>query len=71
MSAKTMEAGFYQELIRAVFHAVDEQGKLRHRVVAFTSATPGEGVSHTVSLLAQELAAKTQNRVLLVESSAL
>ena len=66
-----MEAGFYQELIRAVFHAVDEQGKLRHRVVAFTSATPGEGVSHTVSLLAQELAAQTQNRVLLVESSAL
>src|SRR6185295_15677598 len=49
----------------------DEQGKLRHRVVAFTSATPGEGVSHVVSLLATELAAQTQNRILLVESTAL
>lgn len=66
-----MRAGFYLELIRAVFQAVDEQGKLRHRVVAFTSATAGEGVSHTVSLLAEELAAQTQNRVLLVESTAL
>jgi MinD-like ATPase involved in chromosome partitioning or flagellar assembly len=71
MSAKTIKAGFYLELIRAVFQAVVGQGKLRHRVVAFTSATPGEGVSHTVSLLAEELAAQTQNRVLLVESSAL
>jgi succinoglycan biosynthesis transport protein ExoP len=71
MSAKTIKSGFYLELIRAVFQAVDGQGKLRHRVVAFTSATPGEGVSHVVSLLAQELAAQTQNRVLLVESGAL
>lgn len=71
MNAKTIKSGFYLELIRAVFQAVDGQGKLRHRVVAFTSATPGEGVSHVVSLLATELAAQTQNRVLLVESSAL
>jgi MinD-like ATPase involved in chromosome partitioning or flagellar assembly len=71
MNAKTIKSGFYLELIRAVFQAVDEQGKLRHRVVAFTSATPGEGVSHVVSLLATELAAQTQNRVLLVESTAL
>lgn len=71
MSAKTNNAGFYLELIRAIFQAVDEQGKLRHRVVAFTSATPGEGVGHVVSLLATELAAQTQNRVLLVDSSAL
>lgn len=71
MSVKTIKAGFYLELIRAVFQAVDEQGKLRHRTVAFTSATAGEGVSHTVSLLAEELAAQTQNRVLLVESTTL
>lgn len=71
MSAKTNNAGFYLGLIRAVFQAVDEQGKLRHRVVAFTSSTSGEGVSHVVNLLATELAAQTQNRVLLVESSAL
>jgi len=55
MSAKTIKSGFYLELIRAIFQAVDEQGKLRHRVVAFTSSTSGEGVSHVVSLLATEL----------------
>ena len=71
MNAKPTKAGFYLELIRAVFQAVDGQGKLRHRAVAFTSATPGEGVSHVVNLLAQELAAQTQNRVLLVDSTAL
>ena len=48
MKRKTAKAGFYLELIRTVFQAVDEQGKLRNRVVAFTSATPGEGVSHVV-----------------------
>lgn len=71
MSVKTSKAGFYLELIRAVFQAVDEQGKLRHRTVAFTSATPGEGVSHIVNVLAAELAAQTQNRVLLVDATAL
>lgn len=71
MGAKTIKAGFYLELIRAVFQAVDEQGKLRNRTVAFTSATAGEGVTHTISLLAEELAAQTQNRVLLVEATAL
>ena len=46
----------------------DEQGKLRNRVVAFTSATPREGVSHVVDILAKELAAQTQNRVLRVDA---
>lgn len=71
MSGKTIKTGFYLELIRTVFQAVDDQGKLRNRVVAFTSATPGEGVTHVVNILAEELAAQTQNRVLRVEASAL
>lgn len=62
--------GFYLELIRTVFQAVDVQGKLRNRVVAFTSATPSEGVSHVVDLIAKELAAQTQNRVLQVDAGA-
>lgn len=71
MSERKIKAGFYLELIRTVFQAVDDQGKLRNRVVVFTSATPGEGVSHVVSLLAKELAAQTQNRVLRVDARAL
>jgi succinoglycan biosynthesis transport protein ExoP len=71
MSGKTTGVGFYLELIRTVFQAVDEQGKLRNRVVAFTSATSGEGVSHVVSILAKELAAQTQNRVLRLDATAL
>src|SRR6185295_1249394 len=71
MNRKKIKAGFYLELIRTVFQAVDEQGKLRTRVVAITSATGGEGVSHVVNLLAEELAAQTQNRVLRVEATAL
>lgn len=71
MNRKTAKAGFYLDLIRTVFQAVDEQGKLRNRVVAFTSATPGEGVSHVVNILAEELAAQTQNRVLRVDATAL
>jgi Mrp family chromosome partitioning ATPase len=63
--------GFYLELIRTVFQAVDGQGKLRNRVVAFTSATRGEGVSYVVNLMAKELAAQTQKRVLLVDAEAL
>ena len=62
--------GFYLELIRTVFQAVDGQGKLRNRVVAFTSATRGEGVSYVVNLMAKELAAQTQKRVLLVDAEA-
>ncbi len=68
---RKIKAGFYLELIRNVFQVVDEQGKLRNRVVAFTSATPGEGVSHIVSLLSEELAAQTENRVLRVDATAL
>lgn len=64
-----MKAGFYLELIRSVFQAVDEEGKLRNRVVAFTSATPGEGVSHVVNLIARELATQTQRRVLVVDAA--
>jgi Mrp family chromosome partitioning ATPase len=71
MSRNTTKMGFYLDLIRTVFQAVDEQGKLRNRVVVITSATPGEGVSHVVNLLAEELAAQTQNRVLRVEATAL
>ena len=62
--------GFYLELIRNVFQALDGQGKLRFRVVAFTSATADEGVSQVVELLAKELAAQTQRRVLRVEAAA-
>jgi len=71
MSERKIRTGFYLELIRTVFQAVDDQGKLRNRVVVFTSATPGEGVSHVVNILAEELAAQTQNRVLRVEATAL
>jgi Mrp family chromosome partitioning ATPase len=63
--------GFYLELIRTVFQAVDGQGKLRNRVVAFTSATRGEGVSYVVNIMAKELAAQTQRRVLLADSETL
>ncbi len=71
MNDRTAKAGFYLDLIRNVFQAVDEQGKLRNRVVAFTSATPGEGVSHVVNILANELAAQTQHRVLRLDAAAL
>jgi hypothetical protein len=60
--------GFYLELIRTVFQAVDEEGKLRNRIVAFTAAAPGEGVSHVVNTLAREIASHTQKRVLAVDS---
>ena len=62
--------GFYLELIRTVFQAVDGQGKLRNRVVAFTSATRGEGVSQVVNVMAKELAAQTQRRVVHVDAAA-
>jgi Mrp family chromosome partitioning ATPase len=68
---KLIKVGFYLELIRTVFQAVDAQAKLRNRVVMFTSAMPGEGVSHVVNIVAKELAAQTRNRVLLVEATAL
>jgi Mrp family chromosome partitioning ATPase len=71
MSRNKTKMGFYLDLIRTVFQAVDEQGKLRNRAVVVTSATPGEGVTHVVNLLAEELAAQTQNRVLRVEAVAL
>lgn len=71
MNGKTARVGFYLDFIRTVFQAVDEQGKLRNRVVAFTSATPREGVTHVVNILAEELAAQTQNRVLRVDATAL
>lgn len=62
--------GFYLELIRTVFQALDARGKLRHRVVAFTSATPHEGVGEVVDMIAKELATQTQKRVLRVEAAA-
>ena len=67
---KIIKVGFYLELIRTVFQAVDGQGKLRNRVVAFTSPTPREGVSYVVNVMAKELAAQTQRRVLRVEAGA-
>lgn len=63
--------GFYLELIRTVFQAVNSQGKLRNRLVVFTSATPNEGVSYVANLIAKELAVQTQRRVLYVEAAAL
>lgn len=71
MNERKVKAGFYLELIRTLFQAVDDRGKLRNRTVVFTSATPGEGVSHVVDILAEELAAQTQNRVLRVDAAAL
>jgi Mrp family chromosome partitioning ATPase len=62
---------FYLEFIRTVFQAVDEQGKLCNRIVAFTSSAPGEGVSHIVNTLAKEIATHTQRRVLAVDSMGL
>lgn len=63
--------GFYLELIRTLFQAVDSNGQLRNRVVAFTSSTSGEGVSYVVDVLARELAVQTNKRVLRVEATAL
>jgi Mrp family chromosome partitioning ATPase len=63
-----MKPGFYLELIRTVFLASDAEGKLKNRVVAFTSATPGEGVSYVVDLVAKELARQTNKRVLRMDA---
>ena len=63
--------GFYLELIKTVFQASGDDGKLCNRVVAFTSATPGEGVSYVVNLIAKELAIQTHKRVLRIDASAL
>ncbi len=63
--------GLYLELIRNVFQSVDDEGKLRNRVVAFTSSCRGEGVSYVVNTVAKELATQTQKRVLAVDASGL
>jgi len=62
---------FYLELIRTVFQAVDNEGKLRNRIVAFTSSSPGEGVSYVVNTLGEEIASCTQKRVLVADALAL
>ena len=62
---------FYLELIRTIFQAVDEAGKLRNRIVAFTASSPGEGVSYVVHTLAKEIATQTRRRVLAVDSQGL
>jgi hypothetical protein len=62
---------FYLELIRTVFQAADDEGKMRNRIVAFTSSQPGEGVSYVVNTLAKEIATHTQKRVLAVDSQGL
>jgi succinoglycan biosynthesis transport protein ExoP len=61
----------YLELIRNVFQAVDTDGKLRNRIVAFTSASRGEGVSYVVNSVAKELAQQTHKRVLAVDAMGL
>lgn len=58
----------YLELIRTVFQAVNAEGKLRNRMVAFTSALPNEGVTYVVNSFARELAEQTQKRVLSVDA---
>lgn len=62
---------FYLELIRTVFQAVDDEGKMRNRIVAVTASAPGEGVSYVVNTLAKEIATLTQKRVLAVDSQGL
>ena len=47
---------FYLELIRTIFQAADEEGRLRNRIVAFTASTPGAGVSYVVNTLATAIA---------------
>jgi len=54
-----------------MFQAIGDDGKLRHRVVAFTSSAPGEGVSYVVNLIAKELALQTNKRVLRIDAAAL
>jgi protein-tyrosine kinase len=63
--------GFYLELIKTLFQAVGDDGKLRNRVLAFTAAAPGEGVSYVVNLIAKELALQTNKRVLRIDAAAL
>lgn len=63
--------GFYLQLIKTVFQAIGDDGKLRNRVVAFTSAAPGEGVTYVVDLIARELALQTNKRVLRIDGAAL
>lgn len=63
--------GAYLELIRTVFEAVDGEGKIRNRVVGFTSAAPEEGVSYVVNTFARELAMQTHKRVVVVDARAL
>ena len=62
---------FYSELIRTVFQALDDEGRLRNRIVAFTASTPGAGVSYVVNTLAKEIATLTEKRVLAVDSQGL
>ena len=62
---------FYSELIRTVFQALDNEGRLRNRIVAFTASAPGAGVSYVVNTLAKEIATLTQKRVLAVDSQGL
>lgn len=62
---------FYSEFIRTVFQALDDEGRLANRIVAFTAATPGAGVSYVVNTLAKEIATLTQRRVLALDAQGL
>jgi len=54
-----------------MFQALDGEGGLRNRVIAFTSPSSGEGVTYVVDMLARELAKQTRKRVLRVDAVAL
>ncbi len=62
------EVALFLELIRRVFEAVDDKGKLRNRVVAFTATGPREGVTYVVNSVAKELATQSQKSVVVVDA---
>lgn len=62
---------FYSEFIKTVFQALDNEGRLKNRIVAFTASSSGAGTSYVVNTLAKEIATLTQKRVLAVDSRGL
>ena len=61
--------GAYSELISTIF-GVDTERRSHNRAVAFTSALPDEGVNPIIEAFAENLAARRQKRVVIVEASA-
>jgi Mrp family chromosome partitioning ATPase len=62
--------GAYSEIISTIFKALDSEGRLHNRAVAFTSALPEADVSYVVQSFAKDLAANTHKRVLIVDARA-